>query len=115
MAHEQVQDAMARVTLDVIMGTGFDLTWDAADLDRPCALLEDMHFLMAETFRRAHCPLPDRPLLIWLCLCQGPSFFPLHTRALHREPPPKCTCTKCALRTCCQDIQTSESVHSKQG
>ena len=44
---------MARVTLDVIMRTGFDLDSDAADLDRPCALLEDMHFLMAETFKRA--------------------------------------------------------------
>ena len=43
---------MARVTLDVIMRTGFDLDSDAADLDRPCALLEDMHFLMAETFKR---------------------------------------------------------------
>ena len=42
---------MSRITLDVIMTTGFDLRWDAADLDRPCPLLEDMHFLMAETFR----------------------------------------------------------------
>ena len=49
----QVQDAMSRITLDVIMATGFDLRWDAADLDRPCALLDDMHFLMAETFMRA--------------------------------------------------------------
>lgn len=47
----QVQDAMSRITLDVIMATGFDLRWDAADLDRPCPLLDDMHFLMAETFR----------------------------------------------------------------
>jgi hypothetical protein len=45
---------MSRITLDVIMATGFDLKWDAADLDAPCPLLDDMHFLMAETFRRAH-------------------------------------------------------------
>lgn len=47
----QVQDAMARLTLDVIMATGFDLPSDAVDLDKPCPLLEDMHFLMAETFK----------------------------------------------------------------
>ena len=47
----QVQDAMARITLDVIMATGFDLPSDAVDLDKPCPLLDDMHFLMAETFR----------------------------------------------------------------
>ena len=48
----QVQDAMARITLDVTMATGFDLPSDAVDLDKPCPLLEDMHFLMAETFRQ---------------------------------------------------------------
>jgi hypothetical protein len=48
----EVQDAMARITLDVIMATGFDLHWDAVDLEKPCPLLEDMHFLMAETFRQ---------------------------------------------------------------
>ena len=48
----QVQDAMARITLDVIMATGFDLPSDAVDLDKQCPLLEDMHFLMAETFRQ---------------------------------------------------------------
>ena len=47
----EVQDAMARVTLDVILTTGFDLPSNAVDLDAPCPLLEDMHFLMAETFR----------------------------------------------------------------
>ncbi len=47
----QVQDAMARITLDVIMATGFDLPSNAVDLDKACPLLEDMHFLMAETFR----------------------------------------------------------------
>ena len=47
----QVQDAMARITLDVIMATGFDLPSNAVDLDQACPLLEDMHFLMAETFR----------------------------------------------------------------
>ena len=44
---------MARITLDVIMATGFDLPSDAVDLDKACPLLEDMHFLMAETFRWA--------------------------------------------------------------
>ncbi|EIE23073.1 cytochrome P450 [Coccomyxa subellipsoidea C-169] len=48
----EVQDAMARVTLDVILTTGFDLPSNAVDLDSPCPLLEDMHFLMAETFRK---------------------------------------------------------------
>ena len=43
---------MARITLDVIMATGFDLPSDAVDLDKQCPLLEDMHFLMAETFRQ---------------------------------------------------------------
>lgn len=50
-ARMQVQDAMARITLDVIMATGFDLPSNAVDLDQPCPLLQDMHFLMAETFR----------------------------------------------------------------
>lgn len=44
---------MARITLDVILTTGFDLPSNAVDLEQPCPLLEDMHFLMAETFRRA--------------------------------------------------------------
>ncbi len=48
-----VQDAMARITLDVILTTGFDLPSNAVDLEQPCPLLEDMHFLMAETFRSA--------------------------------------------------------------
>ena len=50
-AFMQVQDAMARITLDVIMATGFDLPSNAVDLDKACPLLEGMHFLMAETFR----------------------------------------------------------------
>lgn len=49
----EVQDAMARITLDVILTTGFDLPSNAVDLDQPCPMLEDMHFLMAETFRSA--------------------------------------------------------------
>ena len=52
---------MARITLDVIMATGFDLPSDAVDLDKPCPLLEDMHFLMAETFRQA-------PALLSVCM-----------------------------------------------
>lgn len=52
---------MARITLDVIMATGFDLHWDAVDLEKPCPLLEDMHFLMAETFRYHTEQSPPKP------------------------------------------------------
>ena len=60
---------MSRITLDVIMATGFDLKWDAADLHTPCPLLDDMHFLMAETFRRAQIrPIP-KPCMLCMHAC----------------------------------------------
>ena len=58
----EVQDAMARLTLDVVLMAGFGIASNTIGDPEPVPLLTELHYAMDESFRHVCLPCPSAPI-----------------------------------------------------
>lgn len=59
----EAQDAMARLTLDIVLRAGFGIASNTIGDRTPVPLLTELHYAMDESFRHVYLPRPFCPYL----------------------------------------------------